>query len=267
MTFHPRERAVRADRRQFLQLDRLRRGGGRLRAVAAGGVRRRRQRRGLGRGGRSLLAARTTRRPCRCFDEIQPIADGLDPETGGTLKIFNYAEYVAPDVLEGVREGVRRDGRGHDVHEHGRGGRPSCAAGEVGLRRVLPDTGHRLGQLVAAKLLQPLNHSYLPNLANVWERCRTRSTTRAREYTVPYTAVHDRRRVPGRPRSPSRPTSTRTRTTSSGTRPTAARCTCSRTTARCSAWRCCGAGKTDVNTEDADADRGRPGRLSELTDS
>ena len=32
------------------------------------------------------------------FDDVEPIADGL-PIESGTLKVFNYQEYISPDVL------------------------------------------------------------------------------------------------------------------------------------------------------------------------
>src|SRR5262245_14974538 len=33
------------------------------------------------------------------FDDIPPIGDGLAPETG-TLKVYNYEQYIAPSVLK-----------------------------------------------------------------------------------------------------------------------------------------------------------------------
>ena len=51
-------------------------------------------------------------------------------------------------------------------------------------------TPDHLDQVVAGKLIKPLNLDYIPNLKkNIWPRAReTRSTTPSRRYTVPYTS-------------------------------------------------------------------------------
>ena len=43
-----------------------------------------------------------------------------------------------------------------------------------------------LGQLVAAKLIRPLNHSYIPNMANVWPDYRDPFYDQGWQYTTPY---------------------------------------------------------------------------------
>ena len=106
-----------------------------------------------------------------------------------------------------------------------------------------------IGKLAAGKLLQPLNKSYLPEpdqrlgvAAGPVLRpglrvhgARTRSTRPGIGYRIDAVA-----KTPDELRQPA--------TTSSGTRPTPARSTSSRTTARCSAWRCCGASPTPTST-------------------
>ena len=95
------------------------------------------------------------------------------------------------------------------------------ASGEVSFDVFFPTPDH-VGQLAAAKLLQPLNKSYFPNLATSGSRCGTRSTTGAASYTVPYTVyttgIGYRVDAVGKA-----PRDTTTRTTSSGTRPTPVR--------------------------------------------
>ena len=34
-------------------------------------------------------------------DDNKPIADGLAPEKGATLKIYNYADYLSPQAIKG----------------------------------------------------------------------------------------------------------------------------------------------------------------------
>ncbi|MGH2881301.1 MAG: polyamine ABC transporter substrate-binding protein, partial [Solirubrobacteraceae bacterium] len=43
-----------------------------------------------------------------------------------------------------------------------------------------------LGQLVAAKMIRPLNHSYIPNMANVWADYRNPFYDQGWQYTTPY---------------------------------------------------------------------------------
>ena len=52
------------------------------------------------------------------FDDIPAIEDGLQPETG-TLKVYNYERVHLARRARRVRGRVRRDRRGHDVHQHG----------------------------------------------------------------------------------------------------------------------------------------------------
>ena len=48
-------------------------------------------------------------------------------------------------------------------------------------------TPDRVGQLAAGQLLQPLNHTYVPNLANVWDSLQDPFYDKGSVYTVPYT--------------------------------------------------------------------------------
>src|SRR6195952_5107385 len=37
-------------------------------------------------------------------DDDKPIADGLVPEKGATLKIYNYADYLSPQAIKGFED-------------------------------------------------------------------------------------------------------------------------------------------------------------------
>src|SRR5215203_7042399 len=69
------------------------------------------------------------------------IADGLAPEQGATLRVYNWSEYIYQEGRPGLREEVqevRRQGAGLDLREHGRGG--GQAPRRPGrLRRAVPD--------------------------------------------------------------------------------------------------------------------------------
>src|SRR5262245_43691980 len=97
MVFHPREGAASIDRRTVLR-------GGALVAAAA-----------LGGGALAACGSRPPRansapklqlsRPDNPvtlprYPELQPIADGMQPEKGATLRLYNYDEYISPDVTK-----------------------------------------------------------------------------------------------------------------------------------------------------------------------
>ncbi len=180
MTFHPRER--RLPRRQFIKLTAYgaaAAGFGPSLLAACGG-----SDSGSSEGGVALSRPDAPATLPR-FDEIQPIADGLSPETGGVLKVYNYEEYIAPEVLAAFEEefGLPVEVTTFTSMDEAV---TKLASGEVAFDVFFP-TPDRLGQLAAAELLQPLNKSYLPNLANVWESLQDPFYDQGGVYTVPYT--------------------------------------------------------------------------------
>ncbi len=118
------------------------------------------------------------------FDDIPAIEDGLQPETG-TLKVYNYEEYISPDVLAAFEDefGVTVEVTTFTSMDEAV---TRLASGEVAFDVFFP-TPDRLGQLAAGQLLQPLNKSYLPNFDNVWDSLREPFYDLGSIYTVPYT--------------------------------------------------------------------------------
>jgi spermidine/putrescine transport system substrate-binding protein len=118
-------------------------------------------------------------------DSNPPIGDGLDPETGGAFKILNYDQYMAPGVMKAF-------GAKHDVEvqvtpysNYDEMMAKIRAPGES-FDLVFPGPS-ALSKMVYTELLQPLNHSYVPNLANVWPEYQDPWYDREARYTVPYT--------------------------------------------------------------------------------
>ena len=100
------------------------------------------------------------------YDDNPAIADGLEIEKGSTLEIFNWDSYFYKKVLEDFEQE-------YDVKinwttfNNMSEAKQKMQAGQVA--DVFFPTVDMLGQMVGAKLLQPLNHSYIPNMeANVW---------------------------------------------------------------------------------------------------
>jgi spermidine/putrescine transport system substrate-binding protein len=115
-----------------------------------------------------------------------PIASGLQPETGGTFEIFNYPDYlylklfkefcskynVTPvyTPFDNIASGIQR-----------------LASGSV-TPDVMEMTPDNLDQVVAGKLIKPLNLDYIPNLKkNVWPQLVSPFYDVESRYTVPYT--------------------------------------------------------------------------------
>ena len=117
------------------------------------------------------------------YDDLPPIADGLSPEAG-PLRIFNWNDYIYKKVLKAFEAEY-----GVEI-EYTQFAGMNEAMSKVQNDTVRFDlffpTIENLPKLVAAKKLQPLNHSYLPNLRNVWPRLRDPWYDRGSRYSVPY---------------------------------------------------------------------------------
>ncbi len=186
MTFHPREVPVRRglDRRTFLRRSAF---GAAAVAVgpsflaACGGS----DSGGGGGGGEAVLLSRPDNPvTLPTFDDIPAIADGLDPESG-PLKIFNYAEYIAPQTLRGFRQEY-----GVDVEVTTFTSMDEAIARLSGGRAdfdLFFATTDVIGKAATGRLLQPLNPSYLGNSGNVWEQLQDPFYDVGAVYSRPYT--------------------------------------------------------------------------------
>jgi spermidine/putrescine transport system substrate-binding protein len=187
VTYHPRERrpAGGFDRRTFL------RGSAAFGVLAAGGAS------GLlaACGGDDSTGTSSGASPVKLsrpndpatlalYDDVPAIKDGLQPEKG-TLKLFNYAEYINPDTVKafekefGVKVQITTFTTMTEAVEKLRSG-----AATFDVFFPTPDV---IGKVVAGKLLQPLNKSYLPNLKNVWPTLQDPFYDQGSRYSVPYT--------------------------------------------------------------------------------
>jgi spermidine/putrescine transport system substrate-binding protein len=113
------------------------------------------------------------------------VKDGLPTETGATLKIFNYADYVGPDALKAFEKQynckvqVTQFGSMDEAVS-----KLQANTAKFDITNVSPD---RIGSLVATEDMQPINHSYIPNFANVWPSLQSPFYDRGSRYTIPYT--------------------------------------------------------------------------------
>jgi len=119
------------------------------------------------------------------FDDNPSIDSGLEPEAG-PLRIFNWSEYIWLRVVKDFEEefGVEVE---ITTFQNMSEGVAKLRAGGTDFDVFFP-TIDQVPKLVAAKLLQPLNLSYVPNLkANVWPDLVDPFYDQGSRYTVPYT--------------------------------------------------------------------------------
>jgi spermidine/putrescine transport system substrate-binding protein len=118
------------------------------------------------------------------FDDNPPIESGLEPEPG-PLRIYNWADYIWTPVLKDFSKefGVPYElTTFYNLEEATR----KLQTGDVSFDVFFP-TAEIIPKFAAAKLLQPLNHDYLPNLeANVWPKLVDPHYDVGSRYTVPY---------------------------------------------------------------------------------
>jgi spermidine/putrescine transport system substrate-binding protein len=119
------------------------------------------------------------------FDDNPAIKTGLQPETGATLQIYNWVAYINQSVVNHFAKKYKckvqittfntmnealaklRSGLSFDI--------------------LIGATVDVLGQLIESKLVQPLNHSYLPNIAQAWPDFTNPFYDQHWRYTIPYT--------------------------------------------------------------------------------
>ncbi len=116
------------------------------------------------------------------YDDNPAIKSGLKPESG-PLEVFNWGDYISPGVLESFekKHGVEVKLTQYASFEE--------SLNKINSGAVKPDVWvpivERLPQIVAAKLIQPLNHDYIPNLEGVVPSMADPYYDKGALYTVP----------------------------------------------------------------------------------
>ena len=118
-------------------------------------------------------------------DSNPPIEDGLAPESGGAFKILNYSQYMAPGVMKAFGE---KHNVSVEVTPYNNYDEMLAKIRQPGESFDLVFPGPSvLSKMVYTDLLQPLNHSYVPHLKNVWPEYQDPWYDQGAHYTVPYT--------------------------------------------------------------------------------
>lgn len=118
-----------------------------------------------------------------------PISASTPIEKGATLQIYNWADYLWPRLFREFEDKFSK----YDVKvslttfNDIDGGVAKLSAGQVAPDVFFPDPSE-LTKLVVSKLLQPLQHDLIPNLAaNYWSEFQNPFYDQQWRYTVPYT--------------------------------------------------------------------------------
>jgi spermidine/putrescine transport system substrate-binding protein len=113
-----------------------------------------------------------------------PIKSGLKPE-GGKFQIFNYQDYVDQKTVIDTfakKYNVEVQLTTFDSMDQAIT-RLASGAVDIDATNITPD---RVAQAVAGKLLQPINHDYIPNLKNAFKFAQNPFYDQGSQYTVPY---------------------------------------------------------------------------------
>jgi spermidine/putrescine transport system substrate-binding protein len=118
------------------------------------------------------------------YSDNQPLASGLAPERGATLQLFNWQAYINQKVIHDFcqKYNCRAEVTTFDTIEDAMA---KLASGELKFDVFFP-TVSVLGRLVASKQIRPLNHGYIPNIANAWPDYRDPFYDQEWQYTAPY---------------------------------------------------------------------------------
>jgi spermidine/putrescine transport system substrate-binding protein len=118
------------------------------------------------------------------FEDNEPIKNGLAPEKGATLQLYNWLEYINPAVCESF---CKKYDCSYSITTFNTMSEAisKLQSGELPFDIFFP-TVDVLGQLVEAKLVRPLNHSYIENIGQAWPEFASPFYDRGWRYTVPY---------------------------------------------------------------------------------
>jgi spermidine/putrescine transport system substrate-binding protein len=119
------------------------------------------------------------------FKDNQPIKSGLAPEQNATLRIFNWVAYINPQCLKdfGKKYNCKVE---LTTFQNMDDAMTKLRTGQLNFDIFFP-TIDVMGELVEGKMIQPINHSYIPNITQAWPDFQHPFYDGKWQYTVPYT--------------------------------------------------------------------------------
>jgi spermidine/putrescine transport system substrate-binding protein len=118
------------------------------------------------------------------YSDNKPIASGLASEQGATLQLYNWVAYINEAV---VKSFCKKHNCNYQITTFNtiEEALAKLSSGELKFDVFFP-TVAVLGQLVAAKMIRPLNPTYIPNMVNAWPDYRNPFYDQGSQYTTPY---------------------------------------------------------------------------------
>ena len=114
-----------------------------------------------------------------------PIPDGLGPEKNATLNVFTYADYISPAAIESFQ---KKYGTTVQISTFNSTDDALTKIRDGGVDfDIYTPSYDQIGRLVTGGLIRPLNHSYIPNITNVWPQFSNPWYDGEWRYSVPYT--------------------------------------------------------------------------------
>jgi spermidine/putrescine transport system substrate-binding protein len=119
------------------------------------------------------------------FKDNHAIKSGLPPEQGATLRLFNWVAYLNPQVMKdfGKKFNCKVE---LTTFENMDVAMAKLRSGQLNFDVFFP-TIDVMGQLVEGKMIQPINHSYIPNITQAWPDFQNPFYDGKWRYSVPYT--------------------------------------------------------------------------------
>jgi spermidine/putrescine transport system substrate-binding protein len=120
------------------------------------------------------------------YADNKPIPSGMTPERNATLKIYNWVAYVNPKCLKdfGKKYNCNVEVTTFNTMTEALA---KLSSNKVNFDVFMGVTNDVIGKTVAQKLIQPLNHSYIPNIHQTWREYTSPFYDQHWQYTVPYT--------------------------------------------------------------------------------
>jgi spermidine/putrescine transport system substrate-binding protein len=118
------------------------------------------------------------------YSDNKPIASGLQPEKGATLQLYNWVAYINEAVIKNFCK-LHNCKYQLTTFQNMEEAMAKLGSGQFNFDVFFP-TVDRLGQLVQAKMVRPLNRSYIPNLSNTWSDYHSPFYDVGAQYTMPY---------------------------------------------------------------------------------
>jgi spermidine/putrescine transport system substrate-binding protein len=118
------------------------------------------------------------------YDDNPPIDSNLEPEAG-PLVIYNWEQYFWKSVLRDFAKKYNVEVK-YETFYNMEQAIQKFQTGEVDYDVFFPTIDY-LPKLVAAKLIQPLNHDYIPNIGNLWPSLQDPYYDKGSQYSLPYT--------------------------------------------------------------------------------